>query len=65
MSNLQMVRVWWPGALTPSRASLASFARLMVVVTAMSPLLFPTMSSDAMSAPTGLARVVEEEVDDA
>jgi hypothetical protein len=49
MSDLQMVRIWWPGALTPSRASLASSARLTMVVTAVSPLLLPTTSSDAIS----------------
>jgi hypothetical protein len=48
-SDLQMVRIWWSGALTPSRASLASSARLTMVVTAMSPLLLPTTSSDAIS----------------
>jgi hypothetical protein len=48
-SDLQMVRIWWPGALTPSRASLASSARLTMVVTAVSPLLLPTTSSDAIS----------------
>jgi hypothetical protein len=54
-SDLQMVRIWWPGALTPSRASLASSARLTMVVTAVSPLLLPTTSSDAIS-PAGAAQ---------
>lgn len=43
-----MERIAWPGALTPSLASFASSARLTIVVTADSPVVFPTTSSDAI-----------------
>lgn len=48
-SDLQMVRSWCPGPLTSSRARFASSARLTIVVTAVSPLVLPTTSSDAIT----------------
>ncbi|RRT54158.1 hypothetical protein B296_00026162 [Ensete ventricosum] len=43
-----MLTIAWLGALTPSLASFASSARFTIVVTADSPVLFPTTSSEAI-----------------
>lgn len=49
--DLQTLRKTWLGALTPSLACFASSARLTIVVTADSLVVFPTTSSDAISEP--------------